>query len=990
MLASEGERVIKSRGFGDFVRHPGAARDDYSDLRECVASASLCAVKSGTEDCMLPVNLRNSQRVKDKLNFIRVYHRVSLLLDHRLLETRPNRLSTNKEAVGKTRTESLAAWSVVKLEQRPTKAKSYWPWLHRPRLLYCVVYYWLAVGQWSRALTVHQVSLQRWTILQSIVPIFRVITRCTAKFSSKCQLFYVSRILNLATNKLKSPDLMKKSSSSQRVIQGVPGSCNGSFHAVTMRFSLSLPPPPPSSYPIHVVLLMVVSAEKTSGMLGYAEWLLSDSRAHSTPLSLIWSVSRGCKERDGSVSTALSRWKQVYVCSRWLFMSEVGGWGRYLTPLSYVSQLSAFQLQITSRVRNYISAEGYFSEVSPVAEALRSNSPTCQPYSSLLETRSRRFLFRWSLLSLLVFYRSELSYSFSHQLLSSDASHTYSIVRPDHLEGPAAHAAKITIVSALFLYQIRGHRPIARVFTQNNPFLSAAAIIQLLSFTSTRSRGMRSSEHSPISTTAATPVLLVSVLELIVVLLVRYHTVHYPVPYSVHYWPAVSECRAEPVLTQSNDKIDFKRGPRWRNGFTRSPPTKANRIQSPAGSPDFRMWESCRMMPLVRGLSRGISRFPRPPHSGAAPYSPRSPSLAPKTSLLRAAQISSLARLQTHDKIDVKHVYTEVDFAIGSQFIEHALVDSEPIADLQGNNSMACGIYSSHYILESQVFVHWLLPHRVASVTSHLAVWHSLLVSSQVCHWLRVVQGVSNELRSNCKVNFSVHWTGVSQKGLGIRERFTLRLPPAGTAVAERIDYSPPPQGEPGSIPGGVTGFSHVGIVPDDAVGRRVFSGISRFPRPFVPAPLHIHSNQSHLLSRHRSDVVVLERLVQVCLLDVDVTQLRSSMEPAGCYKHMCLTHSNPDPVRLCGRRALYPLSHLGPLRKLRTPAKPEGSLAKTPGDSPWRTDETRSHHKCRGGDAPEKKRTLYTRGIMWQTCDVLVTSRFFPRGARVFLDTHS
>ncbi|KAJ8870278.1 hypothetical protein PR048_029299 [Dryococelus australis] len=35
----------------------------------------------------------------------------------------------------------------------------------------------------------------------------------------------------------------------------------------------------------------------------------------------------------------------------------------------------------------------------------------------------------------------------------------------------------------------------------------------------------------------------------------------------------------------------------------------------------------------------------------------------------------------------------------------------------------------------------------------------------------------------------------------------------------------------------GVTpGFSQVGIVPDDAAGRRVFSGISRFPRPFIPA----------------------------------------------------------------------------------------------------------------------------------------------------------
>ncbi|KAJ8870941.1 hypothetical protein PR048_027243 [Dryococelus australis] len=39
----------------------------------------------------------------------------------------------------------------------------------------------------------------------------------------------------------------------------------------------------------------------------------------------------------------------------------------------------------------------------------------------------------------------------------------------------------------------------------------------------------------------------------------------------------------------------------------------------------------------------------------------------------------------SQDKIDVKHVYTGADFAITSQFIRHALDDSEPMADLQGN-----------------------------------------------------------------------------------------------------------------------------------------------------------------------------------------------------------------------------------------------------------------------------------------------------------------
>ncbi|KAJ8879365.1 hypothetical protein PR048_019973 [Dryococelus australis] len=42
------------------------------------------------------------------------------------------------------------------------------------------------------------------------------------------------------------------------------------------------------------------------------------------------------------------------------------------------------------------------------------------------------------------------------------------------------------------------------------------------------------------------------------------------------------------------------------------------------------------------------------------------------------------------------------------------------------------------------------------------------------------------------------------------------------------------------SIPGRVTpGLSQVEIVPDDATGKRVFSGISRFPHPFIPTLLH-------------------------------------------------------------------------------------------------------------------------------------------------------
>ncbi|KAJ8890900.1 hypothetical protein PR048_010409 [Dryococelus australis] len=46
--------------------------------------------------------------------------------------------------------------------------------------------------------------------------------------------------------------------------------------------------------------------------------------------------------------------------------------------------------------------------------------------------------------------------------------------------------------------------------------------------------------------------------------------------------------------------------------LARSPPTKANRVQSPSRSPNFRKWESCRTMPLVGGFSWGFPVSPAP------------------------------------------------------------------------------------------------------------------------------------------------------------------------------------------------------------------------------------------------------------------------------------------------------------------------------------------------------------------------------------------
>ncbi|KAJ8874562.1 hypothetical protein PR048_025425 [Dryococelus australis] len=76
--------------------------------------------------------------------------------------------------------------------------------------------------------------------------------------------------------------------------------------------------------------------------------------------------------------------------------------------------------------------------------------------------------------------------------------------------------------------------------------------------------------------------------------------------------------------------------------LARPPPTKANRAQSPARSPDFRKWESCRTMPLVGGFSRGSPVSPSPSFRHRSIFTSITPASALKTSLLRAAQISSL------------------------------------------------------------------------------------------------------------------------------------------------------------------------------------------------------------------------------------------------------------------------------------------------------------------------------------------------------------
>ncbi|KAJ8870202.1 hypothetical protein PR048_029218 [Dryococelus australis] len=68
-------------------------------------------------------------------------------------------------------------------------------------------------------------------------------------------------------------------------------------------------------------------------------------------------------------------------------------------------------------------------------------------------------------------------------------------------------------------------------------------------------------------------------------------------------------------------------------------------------------------------------------------------------------------------------------------------------------------------------------------------------------------------------------------------------------------------------------GFSHARIVPDDASGKRVFSGFSCFPRPFIPALLHTHL--SSLSSALKSSML-------------RATQISSIAHPSHCDTIAC------------------------------------------------------------------------------------------------------
>ncbi|KAJ8874137.1 hypothetical protein PR048_024979 [Dryococelus australis] len=228
--------------------------------------------------------------------------------------------------------------------------------------------------------------------------------------------------------------------------------------------------------------------------------------------------------------------------------------------------------------------------------------------------------------------------------------------------------------------------------------------------------------------------------------------------------------------------------------FVRSPPTKAIPGSIPDRvTPDFRMWESCRTMPLVGEFSREF------PVSAALSFR-RCSKLASNTLIgSQDLEVKSRPKLFTHSSLPRT-------ICLGSRSFKVADMTSRSGALGQGHGN---GVKVSQ--IQYGCWVTLQLPYAFPNKAKHTL--HSL--------WLGNVMGNNTTPYRNANQLYCL---------MTQNERYG-----ATRKSRQRLDCSNPTK-ETGFNPqSGHSRFSQAGIVPDDAAARRIFSGI------FIPALLHIH-----------------------------------------------------------------------------------------------------------------------------------------------------
>ncbi|KAJ8895123.1 hypothetical protein PR048_000448 [Dryococelus australis] len=125
-----------------------------------------------------------------------------------------------------------------------------------------------------------------------------------------------------------------------------------------------------------------------------------------------------------------------------------------------------------------------------------------------------------------------------------------------------------------------------------------------------------------------------------------------------------------------------------------------------------------------------------------------------------------------------------------------------------------------------------------------------------------------------------------------------------GAAVAEFLDCSPPTKANRAQSRPARCGFLQVEIVPDDVAGRRIFSVISRFLRPSIPAPLHTHLTSPSSALKSSLEVIMKQDRNARTEETGDFRENPPTSDIVQQYSHMRLSRET-NPVHLVGRRVV-------------------------------------------------------------------------------------
>ncbi|KAJ8874982.1 hypothetical protein PR048_022872 [Dryococelus australis] len=264
-----------------------------------------------------------------------------------------------------------------------------------------------------------------------------------------------------------------------------------------------------------------------------------------------------------------------------------------------------------------------------------------------------------------------------------------------------------------------------------------------------------------------------------------------------------------------------------------------NRAQSPAASPDFRKWKSCRAMPLVGGFSRGSPISPAPSFRRRSIFTSitliGSQDLADKSrpilfthsiqctpaalSTLRLLTAwdypgAPLLHLEIVDLTIVKMTYLQCQSETSSRL--HGIIITPP--DFAPNTPCVkrplmtrSGEQSREDGGVRKVDLHAFIRAIFAITALRVRAQFTCSLCGK-CRWISNEISITLDASSFARVATQclIFRVGRDHGGEVVR-LLTLH------------------HGEPGSIPGGVASR----VVPDDDAGRWVFSGISRFPPPF-------------------------------------------------------------------------------------------------------------------------------------------------------------